>query len=191
MSEHDYNFCITGVYFEKILKGADISVWMRNVQLSVVAIPIGLLTTFSYDYAEVSSRGFFYGYNAIVWSVILLQALGGLLVAMVVRYADNILKVANSLLLVQISLYPSEITLLYPVYQCLFTVSSILLFIIRTKFMLTIRYYLFPGIRNFTGNYTVVYRLHLCIRFRSHVQLLCWNLPRDNVCVLVLEQTPN
>lgn len=66
---------------------------MRNVQLSVVAIPIGLLTTFSYDLAEVSAKGFFHGYNAIVWSVILLQALGGLLVAMVVRYADNILKV--------------------------------------------------------------------------------------------------
>ncbi|XP_022648161.1 UDP-galactose translocator-like isoform X2 [Varroa jacobsoni] len=81
-----------GVYFEKILKGADISVWMRNVQLSVVAIPIGLLTTFSYDLAEVTAKGFFHGYNAIVWSVILLQALGGLLVAMVVRYSDNILK---------------------------------------------------------------------------------------------------
>lgn len=83
---------LAGVYFEKILKGADISVWMRNVQLSVVAIPIGLLTTFSYDLQEVSSKGFFHGYNVIVWSVILLQALGGLLVAMVVRYADNILK---------------------------------------------------------------------------------------------------
>lgn len=81
-----------GVYFEKILKGSDISVWMRNVQLSVVAIPIGLMTTFSYDYQEVSEKGFFFGYNSIVWSVILLQALGGLLVAMVVRYADNILK---------------------------------------------------------------------------------------------------
>ena len=36
--------------------------------------------------------GFFYGYNSIVITVILLQAIGGLVVAVVVKYADNILK---------------------------------------------------------------------------------------------------
>lgn len=81
-----------GVYFERILKGSDVSVWMRNVQLSTFAVPFGLLTTFLSDYNEVQLLGFFYGYNALIWSVILLQALGGLLVAVVVKYADNILK---------------------------------------------------------------------------------------------------
>ncbi|XP_075553428.1 UDP-galactose translocator-like isoform X3 [Dermacentor variabilis] len=81
-----------GVYFEKILKGSDVSVWMRNVQLSTFAVPFGLLTTLANDYAEVHEKGFFYGYNMLIWIVILLQALGGLLVAVVVKYADNILK---------------------------------------------------------------------------------------------------
>jgi UDP-sugar transporter A1/2/3 len=35
---------------------------------------------------------FFHGYNSIVWGVILFQAAGGLIVAMVVKYADNIIK---------------------------------------------------------------------------------------------------
>ena len=39
-----------------------------------------------------SGKGFFVGYSGVVWAVVLLQAGGGLLVAMVVKYADNILK---------------------------------------------------------------------------------------------------
>ena len=40
----------------------------------------------------MSTNGFFYGYNTVVVVVVLLQASGGLLVALVVKYADNILK---------------------------------------------------------------------------------------------------
>ncbi len=36
--------------------------------------------------------GFLYGYGPAVWSVVCLQAAGGLLVAAVMKYADNILK---------------------------------------------------------------------------------------------------
>lgn len=81
-----------GVYFEKILKGSDVTVWMRNVQLCVSSIPLGLLSVFVVDYEQVSTHGFFHGYNLLVWLVILLQAIGGLVVAVVVKYADNILK---------------------------------------------------------------------------------------------------
>ncbi|XP_023219472.1 UDP-N-acetylglucosamine transporter-like isoform X1 [Centruroides sculpturatus] len=81
-----------GVYFEKILKGSDISVWMRNVQLSTLAIPFGLITLLVSDFSNLQEKGFFFGYNALIWIVILLQALGGLIVAVVVKYADNILK---------------------------------------------------------------------------------------------------
>lgn len=42
--------------------------------------------------ATMREKGFLHGYNCVVWVVILLQASGGLLVAMVVKYADNILK---------------------------------------------------------------------------------------------------
>lgn len=81
-----------GIYFEKILKGSDISIWMRNVQLSIIAIPAGLFHAYTNSWDKLTSLGFFYGYNFFVIYVILLQAVGGLIVAVVVKYADNILK---------------------------------------------------------------------------------------------------
>ena len=43
----------------------------------------------------VFERGFFHGYDGLVATVVFLQAAGGLLVAAVVKYADNILKVRD------------------------------------------------------------------------------------------------
>lgn len=37
-------------------------------------------------------KGFFQGYNEIVWIVIALQSFGGLMISVVIKYADNILK---------------------------------------------------------------------------------------------------
>ncbi|KAM4562142.1 UDP-galactose translocator isoform 1-T1 [Odontesthes bonariensis] len=81
-----------GVYFEKILKGSSASVWMRNVQLGVFGTALGLLGLWWNDGAAVAERGFLFGYTDMVWCVIFNQAFGGLLVAVVVKYADNILK---------------------------------------------------------------------------------------------------
>lgn len=47
---------------------------------------------FSGELPGVLANGFFYGYNNTVLFVIVLQAVGGLVVAVVVKYADNILK---------------------------------------------------------------------------------------------------
>lgn len=81
-----------GIYFEKILKGSDISVWMRNVQLSLLSLPFGLITSFINDGESLRKQGFFFGYDLFVYYLVVLQAGGGLIVAMVVKYADNILK---------------------------------------------------------------------------------------------------
>lgn len=81
-----------GVYFEKILKGAEISIWMRNIQLSFVSIPIGFIMCFLTDWKNIMNFGFFFGYDLFIVYLIFLQAAGGLIVAMVVKYADNILK---------------------------------------------------------------------------------------------------
>ncbi|KAF0755860.1 UDP-N-acetylglucosamine transporter [Aphis craccivora] len=81
-----------GVYFEKILKGAEISIWMRNIQLSFVSIPLGFVMCFVTDWNNISNKGFFFGYDLYIVYLIILQAAGGLIVAMVVKYADNILK---------------------------------------------------------------------------------------------------
>lgn len=81
-----------GVYFEKILKGSSASVWLRNVQLGVFGTVLGMLGLWWNDGAAIAERGFLFGYTGMVWCVIFNQAFGGLLVAVVVKYADNILK---------------------------------------------------------------------------------------------------
>ena len=78
-----------GVYFEKILKGTNPSVWMRNAQLASFSAIIGM---FMFLYVEGAAAGFFQGYNELVWAIILVQAGGGLIIAVVMKYADNILK---------------------------------------------------------------------------------------------------
>lgn len=123
-----------GVYFEMILKGSnDVSLWIRNIQLASFAVPFGLIQVFVTDYSIVSEKGFFFGYSALTWTVILLQAQGGLLVAVVVKYADNILKgFATSLAIiissiVSVYLFNFEITFQF-VLGTFLVISSIFLY---------------------------------------------------------------
>jgi hypothetical protein len=81
-----------GVFFEKILKGTSASLWMRNLQLAFFSIFGAFFMTWIYDRDAVAKDGFWQGYNTIIWIVVLLQAYGGLIIALVVKYADNILK---------------------------------------------------------------------------------------------------
>ena len=81
-----------GVYFEKMLKGSDVSLWLRNVQLGMFGSLSALLGMLAKDWSNISNKGFFFGYTFLVWLVLIQQAIGGLIVAVVVKYADNILK---------------------------------------------------------------------------------------------------
>nr|CAD2203788.1 unnamed protein product [Meloidogyne enterolobii] len=81
-----------GIYLEKILKSNDVSIWLRNTQLAFLSIPIGLFVIWVNDSEKVRIKGFMQGFDLIVWMAVLLQALGGLVVAIVIKYADNILK---------------------------------------------------------------------------------------------------
>ncbi len=81
-----------GVYFEMMLKGSNVSVWMRNVQLGMFGSITAILGVLLKDYDTIQKNGYFVGYSPLVWIVISQQAFGGLIVALVVRYADNILK---------------------------------------------------------------------------------------------------
>jgi solute carrier family 35 (UDP-sugar transporter), member A1/2/3 len=82
----------TGVYFERILKSSNTNLWIRNIQLGITATVLALMNVYASDGAKVREHGFLYGYGPAVWSVVCLQAAGGLLVAAVMKYADNILK---------------------------------------------------------------------------------------------------
>lgn len=81
-----------GVYFEKILKETKQSVWVRNIQLGLFSFVFGFIGMMVYDGQSVRQSGMFQGYNKITCIVVVLQALGGLIVAVVIKYADNILK---------------------------------------------------------------------------------------------------
>lgn len=82
-----------GVYFEKVLKDQpSVSIWARNFQLGVYSIVFGLAKLVIFDLEAIVERGFFYGHSMVSLTSVLLGSCGGLLVAMVVKYADNILK---------------------------------------------------------------------------------------------------
>ncbi|XP_043941784.1 UDP-N-acetylglucosamine transporter-like isoform X2 [Protopterus annectens] len=81
-----------GVYFEKILKETKPSLWVRNIQLGISGISFGIIVVLIFDLEHVKQYGVLQGFNYITWIVITLQALGGLVIATVMKYADNILK---------------------------------------------------------------------------------------------------
>ena len=81
-----------GVYFEQVLKSSKISLWVRNIELALIGIVAGLGGLWYSDAQAILAQGFFYGYTSTVWCVIGLQALGGIVVALVVKYTDSVLK---------------------------------------------------------------------------------------------------
>ncbi|KAK9448369.1 nucleotide-sugar transporter-domain-containing protein [Limtongia smithiae] len=84
---------LAGVYFEKVLKGTSASLWIRNVQLSFFSLfPAFLFGVLAKDGAAIAEKGFFFGYNPVVWTAIAFQAGGGIVVALCVNFADNIAK---------------------------------------------------------------------------------------------------
>lgn len=86
---------LTGVYFEKVLKesSSPVSVWTRNIQLSFYSLfPALFFGVIMKDGDEIAKHGFFEGYNSIVWTAIVFQAIGGVLTSLCINYADNIAK---------------------------------------------------------------------------------------------------
>eukprot|EP00966_Prymnesium_polylepis_P019157 441384-Prymnesium_polylepis.1 len=68
------------------------SLWVRNVQLGLFAAPLALLTVAINDWDAVSRDGLLAGFDGVVWLIVVLNGLGGLLVAATMKYADNIVK---------------------------------------------------------------------------------------------------
>lgn len=80
-----------GVYFEKILKGS-VSLWMRNIQLALFAVPSSLVSVYAQDGVFVMGHGLLYGWDGVVWLTAFWYGIGGLSVAVCIKYADNIAK---------------------------------------------------------------------------------------------------
>ena len=94
-----------GVFMERIMKSGSGSPFARNVQLALWGLIFSVVTMLYNDYHLIAEKGFFHGYSWAVWGIINISALGGILVAMVVAYTDNIAKgFATSLSIVLSSL---------------------------------------------------------------------------------------
>ncbi|KAL3921854.1 MAG: hypothetical protein SGILL_002528 [Bacillariaceae sp.] len=92
---------LAGVYFEKVVKTSStgekqkpVSVWMRNFQLAFFTIWTAMLQGWwtNLGKPQEDSKPYFHGFTNWVWLLVCLQAGGGLLVAAVIKYADNVLK---------------------------------------------------------------------------------------------------
>ncbi|XP_077980144.1 CMP-sialic acid transporter-like [Glandiceps talaboti] len=108
-----------GVYFEKVLKGSDTTLWIRNTQMYLFGIVSGILGVYTKDYNNVTTNGFFYGYTPYVWLVVVAGSIGGLYTSIVVKYTDNIIKGFSTSISIVLSslgsvyLFGKELTLLF------------------------------------------------------------------------------
>lgn len=120
---------LAGVYFERILKGSDVSIWIRNIQLGIFGMIFGFLTMYLADGQEMKTKGFLFGYTNSVWTAITVQSAGGLLVALVIKYSDNIMKgFATSLAIiiaciVSMVLFDFQLTILFTIGATLVILS--------------------------------------------------------------------
>nr|CDJ83739.1 Nucleotide-sugar transporter domain containing protein [Haemonchus contortus] len=87
-----FTSAFAGVYLEKVLKESTTSVWMQNIRLALIGIPISLASMWIYDGKQIHTDGFFRGWDVTVVCLTILNSVGGLLISIVIKYADNILK---------------------------------------------------------------------------------------------------
>lgn len=89
----------SAVYLERAIKGMGIeggekpyAVWVRNIQLSTFGLISAMLGAFIEDKARIDKGGLLRGFTLTVWATVLTSSFGGLLVALVMKYADNMYK---------------------------------------------------------------------------------------------------
>jgi solute carrier family 35 (UDP-sugar transporter), member A1/2/3 len=91
---------LAGVYFEMVLKNSTADLWVRNVQLSLFSllpalVPIIMAPSHSPDapaHSVPSLTHLFANFTPWAWATVVTQVLGGLITALVIKYADNIMK---------------------------------------------------------------------------------------------------
>ncbi|CAI5451578.1 unnamed protein product [Caenorhabditis angaria] len=87
-----FTSAFAGVYLEKVLKSSNASIWMQNIRLSLIGIPISAFSMWYYDWETIQKDGYFRGWDFIVVCMTLTNSIGGILISVVIKYADNILK---------------------------------------------------------------------------------------------------
>lgn len=70
----------------------DDALWIRNVQLGIYSVILGCIVVLYFDGESIKKNGFLYGYTVWVWGAVVNASVGGLLVAAVMKYTDNVAK---------------------------------------------------------------------------------------------------
>ena len=81
------------VYFEMMIKSdRKPSLWLRNIQLALYGSIVAAAGLVIRQDPAAATDGLFYGFNGLVWFSIVWQAGGGLVVALTIKHADNVLR---------------------------------------------------------------------------------------------------
>ena len=68
------------------------SLWIRNIQLCLFAIPLQVLAIVQMDGRAVRNHGLLQGFHASTWLIVAVQVIGSLCTAVVIKFAGNVLK---------------------------------------------------------------------------------------------------
>lgn len=123
-----------GVYTELILKsgGAKRNVNAQNVYLYAFGVLFNVFAIFAYDYDAVARRGYFHGYTFLVAVMIANHAASGIAVSLVMKFANNIVKVYSTSVamilttLVSIPLFGFELTVPFVLGTAVVSVATFL-----------------------------------------------------------------
>jgi len=90
---------LAAIYFEWVLKkspgqttASPHAIWIRNFQLAFFALAVAIMGVIGKDGQEVADHGLFQGFDWLTCTVVALEAFGGIVVGLVIKYADTILK---------------------------------------------------------------------------------------------------
>jgi len=86
-----------GVYTELIIKKRPSrNINVQNFWLYIFGMIFNVGAMLTQDYDEIMNKGFFHGYSTITVCMIINHALSGIAVSLVMKYADNIVKVYST-----------------------------------------------------------------------------------------------
>ena len=72
----------------QMLKGGKApSLWLRNMQLAAYSALISVVTIIGTADPLAREQGLLHGFGGVTWAVVLTQSLGGILVAVCIKYA--------------------------------------------------------------------------------------------------------
>ena len=87
----------SGVYMELVLKnrvgnGPKLNLWERNFQLSMYSIVFAIINLTLFDGINIIQKGLFHDFTLLGCCCVALMSVGGILVALILTYADVIVK---------------------------------------------------------------------------------------------------